>query len=183
MINNLLNYAKLESGHMELSFANTSLFMVVLQSYTELKSNFEEKNIKFECPKPDFDTTAWIDGEKILMVVRNLLGNALKFSEDGKVISVAFGQDNGRISVKISDEGPGIPEYDLDNIFDRFYQSDVTRGKIGTGIGLSICMETIKLHNGTIYACNNSKTGASFVFSVPVGPDYCVNENGNENKH
>jgi len=182
MINNLLSYAKLESGHMKFTFADTSLFMVVLQSYTELKSNFEEKNMRFVCPKPDFDTNAWIDGEKALIVVRNLLGNALKFSEAGRVISVTFEHDKDNISVKVSDEGPGIPEYDMDNIFDRFFQSDATKGKVGTGLGLSICEEIIKIHNGTIRACNNADAGASFVFSVPVGRDRAGNGGGNENK-
>lgn len=176
MINNLLSYAKLESGHMEFTFANTSLFMVVLQGYTELKPNFEEKNIRFECPKPDFDTTAWIDREKILIVVRNLLGNALKFSEEGSVISVTFEHDNRYISARISDKGPGIPENDLDSIFDRFFQSEVSKSKGGSGLGLSICMEIIKLHNGTIYAYNNDDVGASFIFSVPPGGERVENE-------
>ena len=177
MINNLLSYAKLESGHMEFSFAKTSLFMVVLQAYTELRPNFEEKKMRFDCPKPDFDTSAWIDREKILIVVRNLLGNALKFSEAGSAISVAFEHDKGNILVKVSDRGPGIPEHELDSVFDRFFQAELTKAKGGTGLGLSICMEIIKLHNGTIYAYNNDDVGASFVFSVPIDGGRAGNEN------
>lgn len=168
MINSLLSYAKLESGHMEFTYSDTSLLMVVLQAYTELRPNFEDKSMRFECPKPDFDTTARIDREKILTVVRNLIGNALKFSEPGGVISVAFERDSRNISVKVSDRGPGIPENELDNIFDRFFQPGVSKAKGGSGLGLSICMEIIKLHNGTIHACNNDDVGASFVFSVPI---------------
>jgi signal transduction histidine kinase len=182
MINNLLSYSKLESGHMEFNFANTSLLMVVLQAYTELRPNFEEKKMRFECPKPDFDTTAWIDREKILIVVRNLFGNSLKFSEEGGVISIVFERDNRNITVKVSDRGPGIPECELDSIFDRFFQHDASKSKGGTGLGLSICMEIIKLHNGTIHACNNDDVGASFIFSVPLGHEPAGNGNGNENK-
>ncbi len=177
MINNLLSYAKLESGHMEFSFAKTSLFMLVLQVYTELRPNFEEKKMRFDCPKPDFDTSAYIDREKILIVFRNLLGNALKFSEAGGVISVSFEHDKGDVIVKVSDEGPGIPENELDSIFDRFFQAELTKSKGGTGLGLSICMEIIKLHNGTIYAYNNDDVGASFIFSVPLEGGLAENEN------
>ncbi|MFA6293740.1 MAG: HAMP domain-containing sensor histidine kinase [Victivallales bacterium] len=173
MINNLLSYAKLESGHMEFSFAKTSLFMLVLQVYTELRPNFEEKKMRFDCPKPDFDTSAYIDREKILIVIRNLLGNALKFSEAGGAIRVSFEQDKGSVLVKVSDEGLGIPENELDSIFDRFFQAELTKSKGGTGLGLSICMEIIKLHNGTIYACNNDDVGASFIFSVPLEGGAC----------
>lgn len=176
MINNLLSYAKLESGHMEFTYSDTSLFMVVLQAYTELRPNFEDKSIRFECPKPDFDTTARIDREKILTVVRNLLGNALKFSEPGGVISVVFEHDSRNISVKVSDRGSGIPENELDSIFDRFFQPGASKSKGGSGLGLSICMEIIKLHNGTIHACNNDDVGASFIFSVPIVGEGVGNE-------
>jgi signal transduction histidine kinase len=98
------------------------------------------------------------------------------------VISVVFERDTRNMTVKVSDTGPGIPECELDSIFDRFFQHDASKSKGGTGLGLSICMEIIKLHNGTIHACNNEDVGASFIFSVPLGREPAGNGNGNENK-
>ncbi|HBC85921.1 MAG TPA: hypothetical protein DCZ94_03095 [Lentisphaeria bacterium] len=168
MINELLDFAKIESGHMEFEFTDTSLFMISLQTYEELKANFEEKNVKFICVKPEFDTNACIDREKIAMVMRNLIGNALKFSESGTELKVSFVRGLDMLSVTVTDKGAGIPEEDIDIIFDRFFQSDIAKVKGGTGLGLSICREIVKRHNGTIYARNNSGGGASFTFSVPL---------------
>ncbi len=168
MINELLDFAKLESGHMEFNFTDTSLFMITLQTYEELKANFEEKNVKFVCKKPEFDTNACIDREKIAMVMRNLIGNALKFTENASDVKVTFARDEDSLSVTIIDKGPGIPKEDMDVIFDRFFQSDIAKSKGGSGLGLSICSEIVRRHNGTIYATNNKNGGASFTFTVPV---------------
>ncbi|OGV54119.1 MAG: hypothetical protein A2X45_07015 [Lentisphaerae bacterium GWF2_50_93] len=168
MINELLDFAKLESGHMEFIFTETSIFMITLQIYDELKANFEEKKVRFICPKPEVDTNACIDREKIAMVMRNLIGNALKFTEPGSELRAGFKIEDGKLYVTVSDCGPGIPADDLDIIFDRFFQSDVAKMKGGTGLGLSISKEIIKRHNGTIYASNNREKGASFTFFVPV---------------
>ncbi|MFZ2655888.1 MAG: MFS domain-containing histidine kinase [Victivallales bacterium] len=168
MINELLDFAKLESGHMEFVFTETSLFMISLQIYDELKANFEEKKVRFICPKPGIDTNVCIDREKIAMVMRNLIGNGLKFTEPGSELKVSFKKVDEKLYVCVSDCGHGIPETDLDIIFDRFFQSDVARMKGGTGLGLSISKEIIKHHNGTIYASNNKDKGASFTFFVPV---------------
>lgn len=168
MIDEILELAKLESGHIEFKFLPANLFFIVNQVYEELRAVFVEKKISFVCNKPDYNPIVEADMEMISRVVRNLLGNALKFSEPNKEIRVEFGKEDEAVSVTVLDQGPGIPEEERDNIFGKFVQMQKGRG--GVGLGLAISKEIISAHGGKIYVSNRVEGGSAFSFTVPIKP-------------
>ena len=121
---------------------------------------------------------AVFDQERIAQVIRNILSNAIKFTSKGKIIinliPIKLKKENGNkvqaFQVSISDEGIGIPEDELDYIFDKFNQSAKTKtGAGGTGLGLTISQEIIKAHNGSIWAANKpDNNGSVFTFIIPA---------------
>jgi signal transduction histidine kinase len=109
-----------------------------------------------------------IDREKIRIVLRNLLENARKFSlPDSQPIDITVEEDEGAILVRVRDDGPGIPESDLPNLFEPFYRVDRSRSRKtgGYGLGLSICKRIMEAHGGSISVANNPGRGASFVMT------------------
>ena len=112
------------------------------------------------------DSTVIMDPERIAQVLRNLMGNAFKFTKAGK-IKISLRTQGKNLEVVIEDEGIGIPEEELEEIFNPFVQSSKTKNYAdGTGLGLSICKEIITAHNGKIWA-ENKIIGSSFHFILP----------------
>jgi signal transduction histidine kinase len=106
-----------------------------------------------------------IDREKIRIVLRNLLENARKFSlPDSGPVEITVETDAGNTTVRVCDDGPGIPESDLPNLFEPFYRVDRSRSRKtgGYGLGLSICKRIMEAHGGSISVTNNPGRGASF---------------------
>lgn len=124
---------------------------------------------------------AAVDALRIGQVIRNLLSNAIKFSPESGVVSVRIGfstlprgrragdpQEHPATTLSVVDHGIGIPEGELEHIFDKFVQSSKTKtGAGGTGLGLSICREIVLAHRGRIVACNNAEGGAAFTVTLP----------------
>jgi signal transduction histidine kinase len=120
------------------------------------------------------------DGAKIVQVIQNLLTNAVKFSPPKSLISISAERselpdrrancDNRpAVTIMVKDEGDGIPNEELESIFDQFVQSSKTRsGGGGTGLGLAICREIVSLHAGTIHAENNPERGTTIVILLPL---------------
>ena len=108
------------------------------------------------------------DPIRVCQVIRNLLGNAVKFSPEGGVICVKSEYSESNAQVAVLDEGPGVPEDELESVFDKFIQSSRTNtGAGGTGLGLAICREIIQVHGGRIWA-ENRELGAKFTFEIPL---------------
>jgi signal transduction histidine kinase len=109
------------------------------------------------------------DQEQLNQVVRNLLGNALKFSPENSTVEVDVELEESKVRLMISDHGVGIPEEELEQVFSKFVQSSKTNsGAGGTGLGLAICKEFILLHKGYICAQNNKKGGATVLIELPL---------------
>lgn len=108
------------------------------------------------------------DEEKIQQVLYNLLDNAIKFSPDGSVITMETTKKNGKVFVSIKDRGEGIPKESISKIWDRFYKSDVSRGRdrTGTGLGLSIVKEIINAHQQHIDVISTPGVGTEFIFTL-----------------
>lgn len=182
LLNNLLDLSKLESGKTEYLMMGKDLKEVVGEIVAEFSSVIVENSIHFVIKPAEFSTLVICDELKIGQVLHNLISNALKFTPPGRSITLSFEQaklpagkrqtdpdKTPALMVKIEDEGTGIPENELELIFDKFIQSSKTKtGAGGTGLGLSICHEIISLHHGHIWAENNSKGGATFSFILPV---------------
>ena len=109
------------------------------------------------------------DMSKIQQVLYNLIDNAIKFSHHNSVIKVETTERKNKLFVSVKDTGIGIPKEDLKLIWDRFYKSDLSRGKDkkGTGLGLSITKEIIHSHNEHINVISTLGEGTEFIFSLP----------------
>ncbi len=169
LLNDLLDMSKLESGKMTFEFARTDLSGIISSVVAEMGALLSERSLQCAVRLPP-DLTAFMDGQRITQVLRNLLGNAAKFSPAGSTIEIDAIEGEGRVTVSIADRGPGIPPDELDAIFDKFVQSKKTKtGAGGTGLGLAISREIVQAHRGRIWARNREGGGAVISFQMPLG--------------
>lgn len=115
---------------------------------------------------------AWVqaDGDRIVQLLTNLIGNALKYSPPGGTVTVGARAEGARLTVSVSDEGRGVPEDALDHIFERFVQVRPVEARVrgGAGLGLAICRSIIERHGGRIWAENRPEGGSVFHFTLPL---------------
>ncbi len=189
LLNDLLDLSKLEAGRMNFEFSENDLQATIASIVEELRPLFRDRLLTIDIEPASVDTVATYDDEKISQVVRNLLSNAIKFSPEGRSVMIHYtaatlnlSDDDSAsaeipaISVSIWDQGTGIPEDELEIVFDEFVQSSKTKhGAGGTGLGLSISKEIIKRHGGTIKAGNAAGNGgAVFTFTLPFKPTVSI---------
>lgn len=173
LINSLLDFSRLEQNSETLTFERVNFVEIAQESLNLVIPKAQEKNISLI---PKFVATEhilFVDRNKIFQVLLNLLENAIKFTPKNGRISVSIKlTSNDMLSCSIRDTGIGIDKNLLNQIFDRFYQVDSssTRKFGGIGIGLAICHDIIKLHNGIIYAENGESSGSIFTFTLPLAP-------------
>ena len=169
LVNDLLDLAKLESGRMDFTFNPTDLKLLTDRVVDEFKSLVSEQNVKIKYYQRHLSKKITLDPERIMQVIRNLLSNALKYSPEDGLIEISMNHDRDVATFSVRDHGVGIPESELDMVFDKFIQSSKTKtGAGGTGLGLSISQEIISAHKGRIWAQNSPKGGAIFSFEIPV---------------
>ncbi|MBU2647914.1 PAS domain S-box protein [bacterium] len=169
LLNNLLDLSKLESNEIQFNFNPEKLSTIVVLIINELYAVINEKKVSVIFNKPDFDDTTMFDVEKIGQVIRNLLGNAIKFSKQDSHIKLTIEQHGPNLQLTVIDNGIGIPDGELESIFDQFVQSSKNKnGAGGTGLGLSISKKIIENHKGTIWAEQNPDGGAIFKFQIPM---------------
>ncbi len=173
LLNDLLDLAKLESGRMILRKAPCDFLEVIEHTRNELKPLLNDKKITLTTDVFADNTKSVFDRQRIIQVLVNLISNSIKYSSRGGDIRVTLSE--GRLTggsqvlcCSVGDEGPGIPEGELETVFDKFIQSSKTKsGAGGTGLGLSICREILKAHDGRIWAENRKPKGALFSFVIP----------------
>jgi signal transduction histidine kinase len=174
LLNNLLDLSKFNADKMIMDFDISDFEVSMQEIIKECKSLYiNDKSIEIIVNNECSNTMLVMDPERISQVLRNLFANSIKFSPNNCKIIVSLKQeefDNRKsLHFTIIDEGIGIPEVELETIFDPFTQSALTKTKAGgTGLGLSICKEIITSHHGEIWAVNNDDRGASFHFVIPV---------------
>ena len=171
-IDDLLDIGKLESGRIELQLCRLRFDAILRSCISEAMATYAEKRVKINYRVHGTPRPTVADVVKIEQVFRNLLSNAAKFAPSGSEIEVEYRDDGDYLEVSVSDRGPGIPEADLERVFDRYYQVSNSRprkraGK-GAGLGLAICRGIVELHGGTIWAENRFGAGCRFTFRIPV---------------
>ena len=164
MIAELLELERLRGGG---GLRRESLDLVAL--LRQVAEGFEDRppGVRFVAEAPEI--RAEVDGEKIRIVLRNLLENAFKYSlPDSRPVEVAVRTDGETITVIVADDGPGLPAEDLHNLFEPFFRVDRSRSKKsgGYGLGLSICKRIVEAHGGRIEAANRSGRGAEFTITL-----------------
>jgi len=172
LLNDLLDLAKLEAGKMNYELVRCDVREVLRGAMQELSVLAGNRNVSLVLQSSMSDPHAWCDGMRVGQVVRNLLSNAIKFSPVGASVLVliedAGPRDVPELMVSVCDEGPGIPESELETIFDKFVQSSKTKsGAGGTGLGLAICQRILQDQGGHVWAENLPGRGARFSFILP----------------
>lgn len=169
LLDDLLDLAKLEAGRMKFNFQPYNLIDHVRCTVEEFRSLAAEKRVTLDLHSSHDNIDLRFDRDRIVQVVRNLLSNAIKFSHPRTTINISLEQANLTVRVSVSDHGDGIPVEEIERVFDKFVQSSTTKSSAGgTGLGLSICREIIHTHDGRIWAENNERGGATFVFELPL---------------
>jgi PAS domain S-box-containing protein len=173
LLNNLLDLSKLEAHKMKYAFRPNDLWRQCQIANAEFRGFAEEKKLTLEFVQPKFPTRAVFDGERVLQVLRNLVSNAIKFAAAGTAVRLEITPERlpgPALAVSVINRGVGIPEIELESIFDKFVQSSHTRsGSGGTGLGLAICKEIVAAHQGRIYAANDPGGKTRFTFLLPIG--------------
>jgi signal transduction histidine kinase len=169
LINDVLDLAKIEAGQLTMSLADYSLQQVVEEVVHAVEPLALEKQLHLMTDVPAQLPRGRADERRIAQVLLNLLGNAIKFTDNGEIIIKARAQD-GSFTIAVSDSGPGIDTADQDRIFEEFQQADnsSTKRKAGTGLGLSIAKRLIEMHGGRIWLESMRGKGSTFFFSLPI---------------
>lgn len=168
LINDLLDISKLDSGMMSFHPEPIDARNLVESHTAELEALARQKNLRFRVELAPELPQIVADPVRVGQVLRNLLANAIRYSPEGGVITVAVERVGKALRFVVSDEGCGIPPDELESIFEKFVQSTRTQsGAGGSGLGLSICREIVAHHGGHIRAYNNPSRGSSFEFVLP----------------
>ncbi len=181
LLNDLLDLAKLEAGRMQFALQPENLAQLANGILDEYSSLLSERNIDVSSKIEPEHLLVIADAEKLKQVLRNLMSNAVKFSPKGGTINlISEIQDCDKtVIISVHDEGPGIPDDEVDLIFDKFIQSSNTKsGAGGTGLGLAICREILAAHKGRIWAENNPGGGARFSFEMSLAEDCQAESDG-----
>ncbi|HVH47057.1 MAG TPA: ATP-binding protein [Labilithrix sp.] len=165
LIGDLLDRAKIEGGRLALSLGSVSTKTLVDEAVVLIAPIAEQKGIRLLAEAVDMRVHA--DADRILQVLSNLLGNAIKFTPSGGTIRLTAGPEGACVRFEVADTGAGIPPSDLANVFERYWQG---RGaaRSGSGLGLYIAKGIIEAHGGRIWAESQIGRGTSFWFTLPT---------------
>lgn len=179
-INQLLDLRKIENKKTTLHISNVEMVALVQSICDHFTEAAKDKKITIDVAADPQEFYAWVDAEKLDVVIYNLLSNALKFTPDGKRIEVKIKKlnDGKNFSISVCDQGPGVEQNKLDEIFKLFYASDHSAGRDvkGIGIGLALSKELVELHGGQITAMNNKEEGLTVTITLQSGKDHYKGE-------
>lgn len=173
LVNTLLDFSRIEAGRLEGKFIKTDIISLTKDLASNFRSAIEKAGMQLEFDTSAISSDVYVDHEMWEKIILNLLSNALKYSKKGKIL-VSIKQENNDLVVSVKDGGVGIPEDQLEKIFDRFHRVESTGGRSqeGTGIGLSMVRELVRIHKGTIRVESVVGEGSSFIINIPVGKDH-----------
>jgi PAS domain S-box-containing protein len=179
LINDLLDLSKLEARKAAINPESTDLDKLITDSVETMTNWAATKSIKLSKSCSADLPLVQVDPNKIIQVLNNLIGNAVKFTPENGNITVEASRDPqaGVVKVAVIDTGIGIPAEDLVKVFDKFYQSKANNSSEikGTGIGLAIVKEIVELHQGKVWVESELGKGSRFIFTLPI---WLQNENG-----
>lgn len=168
LVNELLDLARMEAGHVELNVNKMNIWPIIQKSIRKFTNLAKEQQIQLveevEVDQAEYE----IDPDRMEQIFTNLVDNAIRHTPQGGVVKVSLKEDKDMLYLTVEDTGSGIPEEDLPFVFERFYKADKarTRGRAGTGLGLSIVKHLVDAHGGQIQA--HSKTGEGTTFSIQL---------------
>lgn len=169
LINNLLRLTQLEADELQQHFQPVSSKEVIKAGIEEVAKSAAARHIKID--QTIADATLWGDRESLIQIIVILLDNAIKYSPEGKTITVAATTQKDEVIWRISDEGNGIEPAALEHVFDRFYRADTSRAKSvseGYGLGLSIAKMIADIHQGNITLKSSVGKGTTAIVLLPI---------------
>ncbi len=172
LVDDLLELTRLQAGRVQLWPSRVDLRGLALRAARSIEPLVHEREQRLELDLPTRQMNVVADGERIARVLLNLLSNAQKYGPVGGTIRLALESHPGEVIFSVSDEGPGIPPAEQERVFERFYRSETeaTRFKVGSGLGLPIARALIELHGGRIWVESIPGHGATFKFALPTDP-------------
>ncbi len=165
LIEDLLDVARIEAGSLAVEPRATPVRPVVAEALASQRAQAMAAGIRLESSLAE-DPVAWADRERLLQVLENLLGNAMKFTPRGGTVSLAARARDNDIVFSVADTGPGIPPDQLPRVFDRFWQVH-RAGRAGAGLGLAIVKGIVSEHGGRVWAESDPGRGTTFYFTIP----------------
>jgi signal transduction histidine kinase len=171
LITDLLDLSKIESGKIDLRPAYLTVNLLAKEVVEVLRTVAGEKLINLEVIRSEDNVQVWGDRDKVVQILMNLVGNALKFTPLHGAISVAIEKlDAEWVKLSVADTGPGIPAEEAAKIFDKFYQVEQSNKQKarGTGLGLAISKALVDMHGGKIWIESGVDRGSVFSFTLPA---------------
>lgn len=168
MAQELLELSRIESGQVPLEFSEVDPSLLLHASAERMRTQAERAGLALIVDADNLLPAIRADAGRLEQVLVNLLHNAIKFTPPHGTVTASAIQDDGFVRFAVQDTGIGIPEEDLERIFERFYKADRARTSGGTGLGLSISRHIVEAHGGKIWAESRESKGSSFFFTIPV---------------
>ena len=170
LVNSLLDFARIEAGRIEASFAPVDLTLLTADLASTFRSAMQRAKLDYQVDCAPLGDPVYVDREMWEKIVLNLLSNAFKFTLEGRV-QIRLARDGDHAVLEVSDTGAGVPEHEIAHLFDRFHRVEGTEARTheGSGIGLALVHELVKLHGGSIDVVSRLGAGSTFRVRIPFG--------------
>ena len=167
LISDILDIERIESGRVSLATQQSNAADLIEQSVEVMQAMADKADVRLEADP--CSASLWVDPDRIIQTLTNLISNAIKFATPGTCVRVGAALEGGDVSFSVADRGRGIPAEKLESIFGRFQQVDASdsRDKGGTGLGLAICKSIVEQHGGRITVQSVLGEGSTFSFTLP----------------
>ena len=187
LINQLLDFSKLEAGIIPLQASEVDLIAFSKMIFANFESTAQSRNIRYFFQSDTSKLKLYLDKKHFEKIILNLLSNAFKFTPDKGEIFLKISKNisnetidkgDGIVEIEVADTGIGIEKDQISHIFDRFYQVEDAKSSMqeGTGIGLALVKELVKLHYGSIDVISKKSLGTSFIIHLPLGKSHLTTE-------
>jgi PAS domain S-box-containing protein len=172
MVNDMLDVAKVESGHVQLVRVEQEVAPILRDAVAAMQGHAQQAGVRIECAGTLPGVRAEVDGDRLTQVITNLLSNAIKFAPSGSAVEAALGWRGDGLRISVLDRGPGVPPAFRGRIFERFAQSeDEEKRRQGSGLGLSISKTIVEEHGGRIGFEDREGGGTAFHVDLPLHAD------------
>ncbi len=170
LINNILDFSRIEAGRKEYDFRQTDMRELVRNTLESYRYQIEQSGFAFEEKIAEDVPPLSVDREAMARSLLNLVNNALKYSQDQKYIGVNLFRDNGSVKLEVVDHGIGIPQVEQTKIFDKFYRvgDPLVHNTKGSGLGLSLVRHIVQAHGGEVLVDSVPGRGSKFTINLPV---------------
>ncbi|BAY17642.1 multi-sensor hybrid histidine kinase [Anabaenopsis circularis NIES-21] len=177
LVNTLLDFSRIEAGRMEAVYEPTELAMYTTELASVFRSAIEQAGLRLVVDCPPLAESVYVDRQMWEKIVLNLLSNAFKFTFEGEIAVRLYLADDHHVTLQVQDTGVGIEPEQLPYIMKRFYQVCAAKARTheGSGIGLALVHELIKLHGGTLDVTSTPEVGSCFTVTIPLGTAHLPN--------